>query len=292
VRILDDLSTGHAWAAQRTGAELRVGSMTDPEAVANALRGVEAVLHFAGHSQVGESVRRPDFYRAQNVGGAEVLAEAMSALDIDKIVFSSSAAVYGEPETVPIPETARTHPINPYGQTKLDAEERLTSAGLRVAALRYFNAAGAASDLQLGEAHDPETHLIPRLLAQAAAGLPFTVFGSDYPTPDGTCVRDYIHVEDLATAHVAALEALLNGWTGEAINLGSGGGHSVLQVLEAVRAVAGDSPITLQPRRAGDPPSLVADTTRARRVLGWTPTHSLSDMVGDAWRWHQSGPPL
>jgi UDP-glucose 4-epimerase len=289
VRILDDLSTGHAWAAERTGAELMVASMLDPDAVRAALRGVEAVLHFAGHSQVGESVRRPGFYRDQNVGGAEVLAEAMTSLGIDKVVFSSSAAVYGEPDTVPIPETARTLPINPYGQTKLDAESRLNAAGLDVAALRYFNAAGAASDLQLGEAHDPETHLIPRLLEQAEAGRPFTVFGNDYPTPDGTCVRDYIHVEDLATAHADALKALLDGWSGDAVNLGSGGGHSVLEVLEAVRAVAGDSPITIEPRRAGDPPSLVADTTRARDVLGWTPKYSLVDMVTDAWRWHRSG---
>ena len=288
VRIFDDLSTGHKWAAERTGADVVVCSMQDPAAVEHALSGVEAVLHFAGRSLVGESVQRPDFYHAQNVGGAEILADAMVRQGVRRVVFSSSAAVYGEPDTVPIPETAPVQPMNPYGDTKSKAETRLAARGLNVASLRYFNAAGAASDATLGEAHDPETHLIPRLLQQAESNRPFTVFGDDYPTPDGTCVRDYIHVEDLATAHIAALRALLSGWSGAPVNLGSGGGHSVLEVLEAVRAVAGGGPITVEPRRAGDPPTLVADTRRARDLLGWAPRHTLAEMVEDAWKWHRS----
>jgi len=288
VRILDDLSTGHAWAAQRTGAQLMVGSLQDATAVDQALDDVQAVLHFAGRSLVGESVERPDFYHAQNVGGAEVLADAMARRGVHSIVFSSSAAVYGEPEAVPIPETAPMHPINPYGETKRLAEAVLASRGLQVASLRYFNAAGATSDGLLGEAHEPETHLIPRLLEQARANRPFTVFGDDYPTHDGTCVRDYVHVEDLASAHLAALRALLNGWPGEPVNLGSGGGHSVLEVLQAVRSVAGGGDVTIQPRRPGDPPSLVADTRRAKEVLAWQPARSLQEMIADAWRWHRA----
>ena len=291
VTVLDTLVTGHR-SGVVDGAALVEGSVGDRDVVARTLadRGIEAVLHCAARSLVGQSMVDPALYYHENVVGGIVLLDALRAAGIDRIVFSSTAAVYGEPERIPIAETDPVRPVNPYGASKLAFEGAMRwygVYGLRSVALRYFNVAGASA--VNGEDHDPETHLIPNLLRAAAGGTPVTLFGDDYPTPDRTAVRDYIHVQDLADAHLLALE-----WTGvaaagasETCNLGSSTGFSVRQVLAGAESVVGRPiPHVFGPRRAGDPPVLVATTDRARDVLGWTPRRgSLDEMIGSAWSW-------
>lgn len=258
---------------------------------------IDGVIHFAACSQVAESMTDPLKYYDNNLVGAIVLLEAMAAHGVDKIVFSSTAAVYGEPQALPIREDAPTAPTNCYGETKL-AMERLMdwadrSGGLRYAALRYFNACGAHPSGAIGEAHDPETHLIP-LVLQAAAGQreSVSVFGGDYPTRDGTCVRDYIHVSDLAAAHILALDYLAAGGKSSVFNLGNGVGFTVREVIDAARRVTGcPIPAEQLPRRPGDPARLVASSEKARHILGWTPRYTdLDAILATAWNWHRSHP--
>jgi UDP-glucose-4-epimerase GalE len=287
--VLDDLSSGHR-EQLAPGAELAELDVTAPGALEGCVRrfGAEAILHFAARIQVGESVARPDLYYATNVGGMVRVIEAASAARIP-VIFSSTAAVYGEPRVNPIPVDHPCAPENPYGRSKLIGEQMLADAGAAAGfgwmALRYFNAAGADVDAGLGERHEPETHLIP-LALDAALGTrpPLQLFGDDWPTPDGTCVRDYIHVIDLADAHVRALERLVAGAPSGAVNLGTGAGATVRQVLAAVERATGRAvPHTVAPRRAGDVASLVADPGRAFELLGWRPRCSaLERIVADA----------
>src|ERR671932_1063143 len=286
VTVLDDLSTGHADAVP-SGARFVQASLHESAPVLAEVR-PEAVLHFAAKSLVGESQERPEKYWDTNVCGSLALLEAMRAADCRRIVFSSTAATYGEPEQVPIREDAVTRPTNTYGATKLAVDAMLTSYavahGFAAVSLRYFNVAGAAYGL--GERHTTETHLIP-LALQVAAGQreSLTVYGEDYPTPDGTCIRDYVHVGDLAEAHLLALPAPAEG-EHRIYNLGNGAGFSVREVVEAVREVTGHRlPVTVGARRAGDPPRLVASSDRIRAELGWTPRHTdLGGIVRDAWQ--------
>jgi UDP-glucose-4-epimerase GalE len=296
VVVFDSLAIGHRDAVP-PGAQLVVGDVLDQQAVENALTAhqIDAVLHCSALSLVGESVREPARYYQNNVVGGVRLLDAMRAAGVRRIVFSSSAAVYGVPDSTPIEETAQLRPINPYGDTKRSIEGMLTSYtqayGMAAVSLRYFNACGA-TDL-LGEDHDPETHLIPNVLAAVMRGDPITIFGDDYPTADGTCVRDYVHVDDLAAGHLAALEFTAGAENGHSsFNLGSGNGFSNLQVVDAAEKVVG-RPIqrTMGARRAGDPPTLVAGNTSARDVLGWEPRHgSLDEIIGSAWRWRVDHP--
>jgi UDP-glucose 4-epimerase len=294
VVILDDLSTGHRDAVP-AAAELRLGSLHDPAALDAAfLEPHDAVLHFAASSLVGESVQQPLKYWRNNVAGTLNLLERVAAGGARRFVFSSTAAVYGEPAEVPVTEDAPLAPVNPYGHTKLAMERALAdaaaAAGFAAVALRYFNAAGAWA--HLGEDHTPETHLIPRLLRSLLdEGATFAVFGADYPTEDGTCIRDYIHVRDLAEAHLAAvLWAEDPGFT--PINLGTGTGHSVQEIIAAARRVTGltvEPPV--HPRRQGDPARLVAANHRAHDLLGWQPRLSDVDtLLTDAWTWHREHP--
>lgn len=253
-----------------------------------------AVMHFAAFAYIGESVSDPGKYYRNNVAGTITLLEAMRDHRIDRLVFSSSCATYGIPDHLPITEATPQHPINPYGASKLMTERMIADFGaaheIDWIALRYFNAAGADPDQEIGEAHDPETHLIPLAIRAASGRGPrLTIFGSDYDTPDGTCLRDYVHVSDLAAAHVLALAAIDQGLPSQAINLGNGGGYSVLDIVAAVKRVTGlDVPYRLAPRRHGDPPILISDATRARTVLGWAPQHSaIESIVETAWAWHQ-----
>ena len=299
VVVLDDLSTGHR-AAVPAAAALREGSYTDQEAVQRVLESdaIDAILHCAARSLVGESIRDPARYFGENVVGGVALLDAARAAGVGRIVFSSTAAVYGVPETSPILEDAPLSPINPYGESKRAFESAMAwygrAYGLRSVSLRYFNVAGATDTL--GEVHDPETHLIPNVLAAVEGGPELTVFGDDYPTPDGTCVRDYIHVADLGEAHLLALEATAPGDPRTAeplvLNLGNGGGFSVREVLAAAELITGGTvPHAIGPRRAGDPPVLVARASRAAELLGWRPANpSLEAMVGSAWRWRQANP--
>lgn len=290
--ILDDLSTGHVELAQATGAPLVEGRIDDGPLVQRVCRehGCEGLLHFAAKALVGESVADPALYLVANVADSARLFQAVLAAGVRRIIVSSTAATYGEPTEIPLTEESPLAPVNPYGHSKRLMEELLRvleSQGLRWCALRYFNACGASRDAAIGEWHDPETHLIPRLLDAAESGRPASVFGSDYPTPDGTAIRDYVHVDDLADAHVCAVERLENKPLGP-INLGTGSGASVLDVVEAVRRVTGlPLPIDAQPRRAGDPAVLVASNERARSLLGWAPKSSdLDTIVRTAWAWH------
>ena len=295
VVVVDDLSTGHRDAVPE-GARLHVQDVGDAAALGRlmAAEGVEAVMHFAALSLVGESMQQPLRYYRNNVAGALALLEACEAAGVQRFVLSSTAAVYGTPSSVPIPETAELRPESVYGETKLAVERLLhwlsVTKGLGYAALRYFNAAGAAPGR--GEDHRPETHLVP-LVLQAALGKRdgVRVFGTDYSTADGTAVRDYVHVEDLAEAHVLALEALRPG-RGDAYNLGNGAGFSVRQVIEVCRAVTGaDLRVTEAPRRAGDPPVLVADAAKAAARLGWRPRRpAIEEIVASAWAWHSAHP--
>jgi UDP-glucose-4-epimerase GalE len=292
VVVLDDLSGGPP-AALPPGVPLTVGDIGDGPAIRRlcAAHDVGAVAHFAGKIQVGESVAHPDTYFDVNLVRSLALLEAIRDEGITSCLFSSSAAVYGTPAAVPIPEVARREPVNPYGATKLAFEFALeawgTAYGLRWAALRYFNAAGAHPDGTLRENHQPETHLIP-LAIDAALGVrpPLTIFGDDYDTPDGTCIRDYIHVTDLASAHLLALARLEQGQTLGAVNLGTGHGYSVREVIETTARVIGRPvPHVIGPRRAGDPPRLVADPARAMAMLAWHPDRSdLATIVEDAAR--------
>jgi UDP-glucose 4-epimerase len=291
VTVLDDLSTGHADAVP-SGARLVDASLHDSAPVLAEVR-PEAVLHFAAKSLVGASQQRPEEYWDTNVAGSLALLEAMRAVDCRRIVFSSTAATYGEPEQVPIREDAPTRPTNTYGATKLAVDAMLTSYAVAhdfaAVSLRYFNVAGAADGL--GERHTTETHLIPIAL-QVAAGQRdhLTIYGEDYPTPDGTCIRDYIHVADLAAAHLLALPAPAAG-EHRIYNLGNGTGFSVQEVVDAVREVtAHPIPVEVGPRRAGDPAQLVASSDRIRADLGWTPEHTdLAGIVRDAWDVAQRG---
>ncbi len=295
VTVLDNLRTGHREAVD-PGAELIVGDFGDRGLVAEALkeRRVEAVLHCAARSLVGESMQHPELYYAENVVGGLALIEAMTDADVDRLVLSSTAAVYGEPERVPIQESDRTDPLNTYGATKLAFEGMMRAFavhGLRSIALRYFNVAGASE--RFGELHTPETHLIPNLLHAAEIGASATVFGTDYPTRDGTPIRDYIHVVDLADAHRAAIERTADIGPGfEAINLGSGTGFTVREVVSAVERVVGAGvPLVYGRRRAGDPAVLVASNELAAERLGWRPQRGdLDDIVGSAWRWRTRRP--
>jgi UDP-glucose 4-epimerase len=296
VVVLDTLVTGHR-ASVPEGAELVTDTLVDRAATTALLRDrrIEAVLHCAARSLVAESVRDPGLYYRENVAGGISLLEALRDADVERIVFSSSAAVYGAQGDKPIDESAELHPVNPYGETKRAFETALSwygeSYGLRGVALRYFNVAGA-SDTR-GEDHDPETHLIPNLLRSYLGGPPLTVMGTDYPTPDGTCIRDYIHVVDLAEAHLSALELTATQAPGlEVANLGSGSGFSVREVIKAAESVVGRRvPVVEGPRRAGDPPVLVASNVHAAELLGWRPTRgSLEQMIGSAWRWHSEHP--
>jgi len=299
VVVLDDLSTGHR-SAVSDGARLIVGDYTD-RATTGALfaeESIDAILHCAARSLIGESLRQPARYFQENVAGGIALLEAAREAGVRRFVLSSTAAVYGVPDTTPIPEEAPLRPINPYGETKRSLEAVLTWYGraydIRSVSLRYFNVAGATE--AIGEDHDPETHLIPAILAAAEAGRAVTIFGADYPTRDGTNVRDYIHVADLADAHLRAIEATAPGdpRTTDALvcNLGNGDGFSVREVLAAAEAVVGHAiPATAGPRRPGDPPVLVARADRAVELLGWRPAHpSLEEIVGSAWAWRLSHP--
>jgi UDP-glucose 4-epimerase len=307
VTVLDDLSTGHR-AAVPPGAELVVGSYADTAAVVELLgkRGIDAVLHCGAKSLVGESMVDPAKYFRGNVSGGIALLDGMLAAGVRRIVFSSTAATYGMPQRTPILESDPVRPINAYGETKRSVEAAIGwyghGYGLRSVILRYFNVAGA-SNLN-GEQHTPETHLIPNVLLTAEAGREMTIFGGDYPTPDGTCVRDYIHVEDLAAAHLAAIvatdpaDARTGAPTGACqpliCNLGSSRGFSNREIVTAAEAVVGHPiPVKIGPRRAGDPPTLVASSERARAELGWRPRHdSIEEMIGSAWAWrcaHPSG---
>jgi UDP-glucose 4-epimerase len=296
VTVLDSMVTGHR-AGLPAGAKVVEGSVGESDVVERALRedGIEAVLHCAARALVGESVADPALYYRENVVGGLALLEAMRAAGVDRICFSSSAAVYGEPLSTPIHESQPLAPINPYGETKRVFEGMLDwfgrAYGLRAVALRYFNAAGATETI--GEDHRPETHLVPNLLAGLLGGPPLTIFGTDYPTADGTCIRDYIHVEDLADAHIAALELTATASAGlAACNLGSGSGFSVLEVLRTAESVVGRPvPHVIGARRAGDPPVLVASNERAAELLGWHPRRgSLAEIIESAWRWRQRHP--
>jgi len=292
VTVYDDLSRGHR-AAVAAGASLVNGDIRDQSHVQRALRDgrCDAIVHMAALAEVGESVQHPERYLDVNVNGTAAVIAAAKAAAVGRLVFSSTAAVYGAPERVPIEEEDELAPTNPYGAGKLAGERLLEQArdagDLAFTALRYFNACGA--DGACGEDHDPETHLIPLALSAARDGAALRVFGADYPTPDGTCVRDYVHVADLSDAHVLALEALpaVQG----AFNLGTGRGESVKRVLDAVTGVTGLE-LRREPagRRAGDPPALVASGRRAEERLGWRPRHGLEDAVRDAWTWMQAHP--
>lgn len=291
VVIYDNLSTGHALLAD--GFELVRADVADPPALTAALRRVDSVMHFAAHAYVGESVENPRKYFRNNVEGGLVLLNACVDCGVRRIIFSSTCAVYGVPAKVPIPEDTPRQPVNPYGVSKLFFEQALEAYdrayGLRFTALRYFNAAGADESGEVGEMHDPESHLIPSAMQAATGARPaLDVFGADYPTPDGTCVRDYIHVNDLADAHVSALERLAGGADSIAVNLGTGRGYSVKEVLDKIEQITGRKvPARMAPRRPGDPPALVADPALAGKILNWKAKRSLDEIVSTAWNWMQ-----
>jgi UDP-glucose-4-epimerase GalE len=292
VVIYDNLSTGHRRLAR--DCQLVVGEIRDRSLLAGAIAGMDVVFHFAAHAYVGESVTNPRKYFENNVaGGLELLNVALDC-GVRHIVFSSSCAVYGVPERFPITEDAPCRPVSPYGESKLFFERALAAYDrayqLRYIALRYFNAAGADESGEIGELHEPETHLIPSaLLAATGARPPLEIFGADYATPDGTCVRDYVHVADLADAHVMAADRLCAQQESSVLNLGIGQGASVREIIRIVEKVTGKSvPCRVSQRRDGDPAVLIADARRARAVLGWKPTRTLPDMVDSAWKWLQS----
>ena len=296
--VLDNLSAGHRWAVR--WGPLVEGDLADGVLVRRVLQdyAIEAVLHFAASAYVGESMADPRKYFHNNVANSLALLDAMLDVGVKRIVFSSTCATYGAPETVPLPEEHPQRPVNPYGESKLMVERLLYWYGhaydLRWVDLRYFNAAGADHDGDLGEAHSPETHLIPLVIQAALRERPvIEVYGTDYPTPDGTAIRDYIHVSDLADAHVRALCYLLDGGQSHALNLGTGRGHSVREVIRAVEQVCGCSiPVREVARRRGDPPALVGDPQRVAEILGWRPAYpDLERIVQTAWRWHAADMP-
>jgi len=294
VVVLDNLSRGHRSAVD-AAVPFYEGNIGDSALVREITRShnIEACIHFAAFAYVGESVGEPASYFENNVAQGIKLLDALLKANVRNVVFSSTCATYGEPQRIPIDETHPQNPTNPYGWSKFFMERILESYdqayNLRFVALRYFNAAGAAE--KRGENHDPETHLIPNVLAAAEGKLPFvSVFGSDYPTPDGTCIRDYIHVSDLADAHIRALDYLRGGGDSTFINLGNGQGYSVLELLETARQVTG-KPIESQfePRRDGDPSRLIADATKAFQILGWQPRHpDLETIIRTAWKWRNT----
>ena len=298
VVIVDNLETGHVEAVHSKAkfyqGDIRNRAFVDRVFEENK---IDAVIHFAANSLVGESMTNPLKYYDNNLCGTKVLLDSMVAHRIDKIVFSSTAATYGEPENIPILETDKTCPTNCYGETKLSMEKMFKwtgrAHGLRYVSLRYFNACGAHESGRIGEAHAPETHLIP-LILQVPNGKreAITIYGDDYPTPDGTCIRDYIHVTDLAMAHIQAVQYLRAGNPSNIFNLGNGVGFSVKEVIEAARAVTGHPiPAVIEGRRAGDPARLIASSEKAREVLGWNPQHDdLSKIIASAWKWHQGHP--
>jgi UDP-glucose-4-epimerase GalE len=291
VIIFDNLSTGYEFLAE--GFELVKGDVLDQSAFASVLSRSGAIMHFAAHAYVGESVTNPRKYFHNNVEGGLSLLNAALETGVKKIIFSSTCAVYGDPPKVPIEENTPRQPVNPYGVSKLFFEQALEAYdlayGFRFASLRYFNAAGADESGEIGELHDPETHLIPLALRAAAGhGPTLQVFGSDYPTPDGTCIRDYIHVNDLANAHVRALEHLAAGKGSFAVNVGTGTGASVREVISAVERVTGKTvPHTVVPRRPGDPPALVANPAKAQSLLNWKASRGLDEIVCTAWSWEE-----
>ncbi len=298
VVIADNLVTGYRKAIPE-GAKFYEGDLRDSDFLDNLFHQekIDAVIHFAAYSLVGESVTNPLKYYDNNLYGTKVLLEAMVKNNVGKIVFSSTAATYGEPENIPILESDRTCPTNPYGETKLAMEKMFKwtaeAHGLRYVSLRYFNACGADESGTIGEAHNPESHLIP-LILQVPNGKRETIsiYGTDYDTPDGTCIRDYIHVTDLAQAHILAVQYLNNGGESDIFNLGNGVGYSVREVIETARKVTGHPiPATETSRRAGDPARLVASSEKAKKILGWKPVHdSLEEIISSAWNWHKNHP--
>lgn len=298
VVVVDNLVTGYEKAVDKR-ARFYKGDISDKEFLNNMFskEKIDAVIHFAAFSLVGESVTNPLKYYKNNICGTEVLLESMVENGVNKIVFSSTAATYGEPERVPIMESDRTQPTNPYGETKLAMEKmfKWTSEahGIKYVSLRYFNACGADESGTIGEAHNPESHLIP-LILQVPNGKRehISIFGTDYPTDDGTCIRDYIHVTDLADAHILAVKYLMNGGESDIFNLGNGVGFSVREVIETARKVTGHPiPAVETPRRAGDPAQLIASSEKAKKILGWKPCHdTLEEIIASAWNWHKNHP--
>ncbi|CAN5200795.1 UDP-glucose 4-epimerase GalE [soil metagenome] len=293
--IVDNLSRNTDRGIE--GREFMKADLTDTETIVTLFRETEigAVIHMAAFIEVGESVKEPLTYYENNIGGTISLLDAMTECGVNHLIFSSTAAVYGEPEVIPIPENHPTRATSPYGKSKLMAEQIIadteSATDLKTVRLRYFNACGAHRDGGIGENHDPETHLIPRAcLAILGKVPPLEIFGTDYPTPDGTAIRDYVHVEDIAQAHVQALQYLIDGGAGTAFNLGSGNGYSVHEIIEAVENVSGQTvPRTFAPRREGDPARLVADSTSAREVLNWQPVYtSIEVIAATAWKWHST----
>ena len=290
VVIVDDLSRGYEHNV--LGFALHKLHLSETEALANLLsrERVDAVVHFAAYASVEESTKSPDVYFLNNAGGSASLLSAMIQANVKRLVFSSTCAVYGAPKVVPIPEGLPFDPVNPYGESKVLVEKMLkwvdNSGGLRSIALRYFNACGSDTETGLGEEHEPETHLIPLLIRAVITQRPMTIFGDDYDTPDGTCIRDYIHVTDLAEAHVVAIENLLAGGASDVFNVGTGAGHSIREVMRAVEEVSGQRvPHEIGPRRAGDPAVLVANSHKLNRMLRWKPKFmQLKDIVATAWQ--------
>ena len=297
VVVADNLRTGH-WQAVKGARKMYVGDLRDGAFLHQIFteNKIDGVINFAAFSLVGESVTNPLKYYGNNVEGAVSLLSAMQAHGVDRIVFSSTAAAYGEPEKQPIEEGDRTEPTNPYGATKLAIENMLKwcdcAYKIRYVALRYFNAAGSDTEAGIGEDHNPESHLIPLVMKTALGQRDHIgIFGEDYPTPDGTCVRDYIHVKDLAEAHLLALEYLDRGGKSDVFNLGSGNGYSVREIIDTARRVTGrEIPAKVEPRRAGDPSVLIASHKKAVEVLGWQPVRGLEEIISDAWAWHSGHP--
>ena len=294
--VYDNLSRGNRWAVK--WGPLEVGDLVDTPRLRTVIERYRpaAVMHFAAYAYVGESVQSPLLYYQNNVGGSAALLRTIAETAVVPVVFSSTCAIYGTPNVTPISEDHPQLPINPYGFSKLVVERMLTEVeamcGMRSVALRYFNAAGADPESEIGEVHDPEPHLIPRVLMAARDGTAITVYGNDYETPDGTCIRDYVHVTDIADAHVRALDYLLGGGASGAFNLANTRGHSVMEVIDAARRVCGRSiRVEAAPRRPGDPAILVGDAARAREVLGWAAARSpLETQLADAWAWLQKAP--
>lgn len=298
VVIIDNLETGHREAVH-SKAHFYEGDMRNIDFLRSVFQkeSIDSVIHFAANSLVGESMENPIKYFDNNVYGTQVLLKVMVEHNVKNIVFSSTAATYGEPETVPITEMVPTNPTNAYGETKLTMEKLMKwtehAHGIKYVSLRYFNVAGARETAEIGEDHRPETHLIPIILQAALGQRPhITIFGEDYQTPDGTCIRDYIHVEDLINAHLLALHYLREGGKSDIFNLGSSQGFSVKEMIETARNVTGkDIPVQIGPRRAGDPSILVASSDKAKQILGWKPTRtSITKIIEDAWRWHSTHP--
>ena len=297
VVVADNLRTGH-WQAVKGARKMYVGDLRDGAFLHQIFteNKIDGVINFAAFSLVGESVTNPLKYYGNNVEGAVSLLSAMQAHGVDKIVFSSTAAAYGEPEKQPIEEGDRTEPTNPYGATKLAIENMLKwcdcAYNIRYVALRYFNAAGSDTEAGIGEDHNPESHLIPLVMKTALGQLDHIgIFGEDYPTPDGTCVRDYIHVKDLAEAHLLALEYLERGGISDVFNLGNGAGYSVREIIETARRITGkEIKAVVEPRRGGDPSVLIASNKKAAEVLGWKPVLGLDQIISDAWAWHSGHP--